>query len=173
MPAAARPLAALCTLLSPFTPMLFMGEEYGELAPFQYFTNHIDPDIAEATRKGRRAEFQSFASFGGEIPDPEDPATFERSKLTRNRDPGLARLYRELIAVRPRLGHEGFTEIVFDEQQRWLLARRAGFELVANFATGPTRMAVGGTAIELAAGGEPHLDDGYITIPGMSGVLIR
>ena len=70
MPAAARPLAAFLTLLAPFTPMLFMGEEYGELAPFQFFTNHIDPDIAEATRKGRRAEFASFAAFGGEIPDP-------------------------------------------------------------------------------------------------------
>ena len=173
MPGPARALAALCTLLSPFTPMLFMGEEYGELAPFQYFTNHIDPDIAEATRNGRRAEFASFASFGGEIPDPEDPATFERSKLSRNRDQGLARLYRELIAMRPRLGNEGFDEIAFDEDARWLLARRAGFELVANFAVSPTMVPVRGTAIELAAGGEPHLEAGYITLPAMSGALTR
>ena len=84
-------------------PLLFMGEEYGELAPFQYFTDHIDPDIAQATREGRRSEFASFAQFGADIPDPEDPASFERSKLTRQRDHGLARLYRELIVTRRRL----------------------------------------------------------------------
>ena len=70
-----------------------MGEEYGEAAPFQFFTDHIDEEIAAATRDGRRREFESFAEFGGEIPDPEDPATFRRSKLTRSGDPRLARLY--------------------------------------------------------------------------------
>ena len=68
MPAQARPLAAFCTLLSPFMPLLFMGEEYGELAPFQFFTDHIDEEIAEATREGRRREFASFASFGQRSP---------------------------------------------------------------------------------------------------------
>ena len=63
LPADARALAALCVLLSPFVPMLFMGEEYGEAAPFQFFTDHIDTDIAEATREGRREEFAAFASF--------------------------------------------------------------------------------------------------------------
>ena len=74
-----------CTLLSPFTPMLFMGDEYGEPAPFQFFTDHIDEEIAVATREGRRREFASFAAFAGEeVPDPQDPATFQRSKLTRD-----------------------------------------------------------------------------------------
>ena len=72
-----------CVLLSPFTPMLFMGEEYGERAPFQFFSDHIDKRIAKATREGRRREFAVFAAFAGEeIPDPQDPATFEASKLT-------------------------------------------------------------------------------------------
>ncbi|HEX4283217.1 MAG TPA: malto-oligosyltrehalose trehalohydrolase, partial [Solirubrobacteraceae bacterium] len=93
LPEPSRPLAAFCTLLSPYVPMLFMGEEYGENAPFQFFSDHIDPDIAEATREGRRAEFASFAAFSKEeIPDPQDRATFERSKLTRRRDPELAAL---------------------------------------------------------------------------------
>ena len=57
-----------------------MGEEYGERRPFQFFTDHIDPAIAEATRLGRRKEFESFTAFSGEeIPDPQDPETFERS----------------------------------------------------------------------------------------------
>ena len=86
----AQPLAAFCTLLSPFVPLLFMGEEYGERAPFQFFSNHIDEEIAVATREGRRREFAAFASFDEELPDPEDPATFERSKLTRERDPKIA-----------------------------------------------------------------------------------
>src|SRR3954471_1514801 len=88
----ARPLAAFCTLLAPFTPMLFMGEEYGENAPFQFFSDHIDEKIATATREGRRREFASFAQFGEEVPDPQDRATFERSRLTREADPRLREL---------------------------------------------------------------------------------
>ena len=173
MPAPARPLAAFWTLLSPFVPMLFMGEEYGELAPFQFFTNHIDPDIAEATRTGRREEFASFSSFGADVPDPEDPATFERSKLTRRPDAVLDRLYRDLIAARARLEPGDFEAIEFDEDAGWVRARRGPHTLVGNFATGPTRVRCEGTVVELSAGGETHLDDGYITLPGMSAALIR
>ncbi|MGH2910496.1 MAG: alpha-amylase family glycosyl hydrolase, partial [Solirubrobacteraceae bacterium] len=174
LPAPARPLAAFWTLLAPFVPMLFMGEEYGELAPFQFFTNHIDPAIAEATRTGRRAEFASFADFGGEIPDPEDPATFIRSKLSRHGDAGLDRLYRRLIEARRSLAPGELSEIGFDENAGWLSARRGPHLLVANFATGPTRAPCeGGAEVELYAGGEPHLKDGYITLPGMSAALIR
>ena len=98
LPPEARPLAAFCTLLSPYVPMLFMGEEYGEEAPFQFFSDHIDEDIAQATREGRRAEFASFAAFAGqEIPDPQDRATFERSKLTRRRDPALREAVRGAV----------------------------------------------------------------------------
>ncbi len=103
LPPAARPLAAFCVLLSPFTPMLFMGEEYGENAPFQFFSDHIDKRIADATRKGRRAEFSAFASFGHDVPDPQDLATFEASKLTRRVDPELAALYAELLRARREL----------------------------------------------------------------------
>jgi maltooligosyltrehalose trehalohydrolase len=173
MPAAARPLAAFCTLLSPFVPMLFMGEEYGELAPFQFFTNHIDEEIAVATREGRRSEFAAFAEFGGDLPDPEDPATFERSKLTRRRDQGLARLYRELIQVRRRLPRGTPREIEFDERFRWLIVRRGPYELVCNFGTGPASVPVHGQTIELSAGGEPHLSGGSLKLPAMSGALIQ
>ena len=180
MPAAARPLAAFCVLLSPFVPMLFMGEEYGELAPFQFFSSHIDPDIAEATRTGRRAEFASFAAFGGEIPDPEDPATFERSKLTRQRDPGLARLYRDLIQARRRLASEGVSEVEYDEESCWLIARRGPFELACNFGADTVGIPCQGSTIELAtrsggvaAGDEGQLSGGYLRLPGMSGALIR
>ena len=73
-------LAAGVTLLSPFVPLRFMGEEYGDTAPFQYFTSHGDPDLADAVRRGRKAEFEGF-DWGVEIPDPQAESTFARSKL--------------------------------------------------------------------------------------------
>ena len=86
--------------------MLFMGEEHGEAAPFQFFSDHIDEEIAVATREGRRREFAAFAAFAGEeVPDPQDPATFRRSKLTRRGDPALRDLYGRLLAVRRELEH--------------------------------------------------------------------
>jgi maltooligosyltrehalose trehalohydrolase len=173
MPAAARPLAAFCALLSPFTPMLFMGEEYGEPAPFQFFSSHIDEEIAVATREGRRREFAAFATFGGEVPDPEDPATFERSKLTRRGDPAIARLYRELIEARRRLGRSEAEAIEFDEWALWLRLRRGPFELVCNFGSGPLELPCAGGAIALATGGDTHLAGGYLKLPAMSGALIR
>ncbi len=173
MPAQARPLAAFCTLLSPFVPQLFMGEEYGELAPFQFFSNHIDEEISVATREGRRREFASFAEFGGEVPDPEDEATFHRSKLTRQGDPAIARLYAELISARQRLGDAEAEAIEFDERARWLRFRRGAYELVCNFGSGPLELGCEGAAVELATNADTRLGDGSLKLPPMSGVLIR
>jgi maltooligosyltrehalose trehalohydrolase len=129
-----QPLAAFCTLLSPFVALLFMGEEYGERAPFQFFSDHIDPEIAVATRVGRREEFATFSQFAHEqIPDPQDPATFERSKLTRVVDPEIAQLYRELVAVRGELPPGPVDKVSWDEDERWLRVRRGRFELLCNF----------------------------------------
>jgi maltooligosyltrehalose trehalohydrolase len=172
MPATARPLAAFCTLLAPFVPMLFMGEEYGELAPFQYFTDHIDPDIAEATREGRRSEFAAFAQFAADVPDPQDPRTFERSKLTRRADQGLARLYRELIAARKKLPRGTPREIEYDEQFQWLVVRRGPYELACNFGTGPVTIPCQGETVELSAGGAAHLSGGSLKLPPMAGALV-
>ena len=73
-------LLAGAVLVSPYLPMLFMGEEYGELQPFQYFVSHSDPVLVEAVRKGRKEEFAAFQSLG-EAPDPQDEETFHRSRL--------------------------------------------------------------------------------------------
>ncbi|HZD78567.1 MAG TPA: malto-oligosyltrehalose trehalohydrolase [Actinomycetota bacterium] len=104
-------LVAGLLLLSPFVPLLFMGEEYGELAPFRYFVSHGDPDLIEAVRRGRREEFAAFG-WPGEPPDPQDLRTFLRSRLRpglREREPHrfLLELYRELLRLRrerPALG---------------------------------------------------------------------
>ena len=120
--------------------MIFQGEEHGERAPFQFFSDHIDEEIAVATREGRRREFATFAEFRGEeIPDPQDPATFARSKLTREGEPaGLRELYADLLRARRELPPGDAGEIAFDEHAGWLRVERGPFALVANF-SGATR----------------------------------
>jgi len=76
----AQKLAAAVVMLSPFIPLLFMGEEYGETAPFRYFVSHSDPALVEAVRKGRTREFASF-DWKGSVPDPQDEATFRASRI--------------------------------------------------------------------------------------------
>ncbi len=172
LPAEARPLAAFCTLLSPFTPMLFMGEEYGETAPFQFFCDHIDKEIAEATREGRRAEFAAFASFGEEIPDPQSPETFAHSKLTRRRDPGLADLYARLLRVRRELPPGNPQAIDFDEEQKWLRVTRGPFELLCNFGGDTLTQPSSRTRLVLATDERTQMPDGRIELAPLSGALL-
>ncbi|CAM5476814.1 malto-oligosyltrehalose trehalohydrolase [Leifsonia shinshuensis] len=98
-------VAAALILLGPFTPMLFMGEEWGATTPWPFFSSHPEPDLAEATRTGRIAEFARMGWDPAVVPDPQDPATFESAKLdwTEPAEPAHARLlawYRRLIEVR-------------------------------------------------------------------------
>jgi maltooligosyltrehalose trehalohydrolase len=109
-----------------------MGEEYGEQRPFQFFTDHTDPAIAEATREGRAKEFEKFSAFSGQdVPDPQDAATFERSKLDPGAgDPDLLAFYTRLLELRRR-SPEFAAEA--DEARRLLMLRRGDAELVLNF----------------------------------------
>lgn len=81
LPFDALKVAHAAVLLSPNIPLLFMGEEYGETAPFQYFIEHGDPELVKAVQLGRQREFAHFGWKPEDIPDPQDPATFERSRL--------------------------------------------------------------------------------------------
>ena len=96
-------VAAAAVLLAPYVPMLFMGEEYGDPAPFPYFVSHTDPELVEAVRRGRAQEFSAVA--GGEPPDPQAGATFASAVLRRElRHDGVHRTlhdwHRELLALR-------------------------------------------------------------------------
>ncbi|MGA2327181.1 MAG: malto-oligosyltrehalose trehalohydrolase [Bryobacteraceae bacterium] len=126
-------LAAGAVLLSPFVPLLFMGEEYGETAPFLYFVSHSDSGLIEAVRKGRRGEFAAFA-WQAEPPDPQSVETFERSKLNHElrgeeRHRRLLDFYRKLTHLRKtvpclaRLSKEQM-EVVAREPDRVLCLRR-------------------------------------------------
>ncbi len=176
LPAEARPLAAFVTLLSPFVPMLFMGEEYGEPAPFQFFSDHIDEEIAIATRDGRRREFAAFAEFAGQaVPDPQDPETFERSKLTRERDEELAELFARLLRARLQLPDEE-TMTEFDEDARWLTVDRGPYRLACNFADSEQAVPLGAAHGELVlatARSGLQLGDGQVLLPALSGALVR
>ncbi|WP_437691901.1 malto-oligosyltrehalose trehalohydrolase [Sorangium sp. So ce176] len=103
-PAAFRTMSALL-LITPYTPLLFMGQEWNARTPFQYFTDH-DAELGRLVTEGRRREFQYFTSFSGaEVPDPQDPRTFQRSKLDwserqRPEHAGVLAWYRELLGLR-------------------------------------------------------------------------
>jgi maltooligosyltrehalose trehalohydrolase len=97
-------LAAGAVLLSPFLPLLFMGEEYGEVAPFPYFVSHTDPQLVEAVRRGRREEFARF-TWPGELPDPQSEETFRRARLNwelrrQGHHRVLCEFYAELLRLR-------------------------------------------------------------------------
>jgi maltooligosyltrehalose trehalohydrolase len=176
LPPEARRLAAFCTLLSPFTPMLFMGEEYGEDAPFQFFTDHIDREIADATREGRRREFAAFAEFAGEeVPDPQDEATFRRSTLTRRADERIAALYRRLLEVRRELPAGADVDGVdWDAEVPWLRVRRGPFTLACNFAAQDAAVPVADEAeIVLATHDGTRLRPGAVDLPARAGALLR
>lgn len=128
----AQKLAAGITLLSPFVPLLFMGEEYGELSPFLYFTSHRDQDLVEAVRGGRRRQFSEFGWNSG-ISDPQDETTFANSKLRHNlrdADPHhtLRLFYQELIRFRRayHLGSDSDLNVREDEDLRVLTVLKSG-----------------------------------------------
>jgi maltooligosyltrehalose trehalohydrolase len=122
-------LAASAVILSPFLPLLFMGEEYGETAPFPYFVSHTDPDLVEAVRRGRREEFAGF-EWEGEPPDPQSEDTFRSARLRRelqrtDRGATLRALYRQLLKLRRELAplarrSKDRMKVVCHERQRVL-----------------------------------------------------
>ena len=127
-------LAAFCVLTSASTPLLFMGEEYDEVHPFLFFTDHTDPALAEATRDGRRREFADFVAFSGkEIPDPQAEETFLASKLEPdNGDAATRAYYRDLLLLRARLKGRPVS-VSLDEERSLIRVRRGDIELVMNF----------------------------------------
>jgi maltooligosyltrehalose trehalohydrolase len=144
--------AAAAVLLGPNIPFLFMGEEYAESAPFQYFVSHSDKNLIEAVRTGRRQEFAAFGWEESQIPDPQDEATFERSRLTRRMNTGLRSWYRALIALRKATKslHTAWTTThhrvwcLEDEQllllQRWTSKERDDVLVVISFNPAPVEV---------------------------------
>jgi maltooligosyltrehalose trehalohydrolase len=157
-----KAVAAL-TILSPFVPMLFQGEEWGAQTPFLYFTDHQNAELGRAVTEGRTREFASF-EWAGEVPDPQAEETFERSKLdwselTRSPHADLLDWHRRLIALRATRSHalgRAKPKVRVDEKAQWLRFEHAGLTAVFNFGETTRR-------IPLPSGSwEPALESGNV-----------
>ena len=178
-------VAAGLVLTGPYTPMLFMGEEWGADTPWQYFTDHIEPWLAKAVAEGRKNEFAGHGWGSAEVPNPQDEATFLRSKLDwaqRDREPhfGIHAWYRELIALRrarPELTDPRLERVHadFDEQARWLLVRRGRLRIAANLGTGSVRLPLGQPGIGLLAASSPGvaIETDKVTMPSAAFAVIE
>jgi malto-oligosyltrehalose trehalohydrolase len=171
-------------LTAPFVPLLFMGEEWGARTPWQYFTDYRDPALGAAVAEGRRAEFAALGWRPDEIPDPQDSATFEGSRLDWSEASApeqreLLTWYRELIALRharpeltePRLDQVG---AAYDEAGPSLVVRRGQVRVAANFGPASQRLEVGsGRGLVLAAS-KPgiSLAHGLVILPPRSFAVV-
>jgi maltooligosyltrehalose trehalohydrolase len=174
-------IKAALVLGSPHTAMLFMGEEWGASTPFQFFSSHPEPELARATAEGRKAEFAEHGWDADDIPDPQDPQTFQRSKLNwAEVDSGeharLHALYRDLIALRrteadladPWLDH---LVVDYDEEQRWIMMRRGGLAIAYNLGTEAVRVPVTGELV--LAWDSPGIGAGSTVLEGHSFAILR
>jgi maltooligosyltrehalose trehalohydrolase len=150
-------IKAALALGSPYTAMLFMGEEWGASTPFQFFSSHTEPELARATAEGRKAEFAGHGWDAEDVPDPQDPQTFQRSKLNwdeagSGEHARLLDLYRDLIALRhnePDLVDPWLKHLVidYDEDQHWIMMRRNRLVIACNLGTETTTVPVTGEPV--------------------------
>ena len=143
-------VGAALYLLGPFLPMVFQGEEWDASTPFQYFTSHTDPELGRAVAAGRRSEFAAFGWDPDDVPNPQDPATFERSKLdwdelSEGDHAGVLAWYTACIALRratPDLGN-GRLDLVrarCDAAAGTVVVERGPITIVANLGDGTARV---------------------------------
>jgi maltooligosyltrehalose trehalohydrolase len=175
---------AALLLCSPYTPMLFMGEEWGASTPFQFFSFFPDAELRETVRRRRYEEFAEHGWGTVEAPDPGDEATFERSKLRWDELSGdpharLLRCYRDLIALRrahsdltdPWLGH---LRVDVDEDARWVVLHRGQLSVLVNLANQPVTIPMDTRHAEvLLAWSAPRLSPHAAAIPAQSFAILR
>lgn len=172
---------AALVLGSPYTAMLFMGEEFGASTPFQFFSSHPEPELARATAEGRKKEFADHGWDADEIPDPQDPQTFQRSKLdwtepATGQHGQLRRIYQTLIALRrgetdladPWLGH---LMVDYDEEKRWIVMRRGRLAIACNLGAEPVSVPFTGDLV--LCWDSPEVGDISTELPPYSFAILR
>jgi maltooligosyltrehalose trehalohydrolase len=176
-------IAAALVLTAPFVPMLFQGEEWAASAPFQYFTNH-DEELGKLVSEGRRREFAAFGWKPEDIPDPQSPETFDRSKLNweeRSRPPHAEMLdwYKQLIALRrntpelndPDLSH---LQVRCSEEEKWLVMERGVVTIAMSLREKPVQTEVpSGSKILLASSPEIRMADRGLVLPPDSVAILK
>jgi maltooligosyltrehalose trehalohydrolase len=182
--AARARIAAALVITAPFVPMLFQGEEWAASTPFQYFTDHEDKELGRLVSEGRRKEFAAFGWRPGDVPDPQDHATFERSRLHWGElsEPAHAAMldwYKQLIALRrktPELTNGSLDEVdvQYDEEQKWLTMRRGPLMLALSL-SGTTLSLCVPQAAELAIGSTAGIavEQGRVTLPPDSVAILK
>jgi len=178
-PASLKAIAAL-TMLAPFVPLLFQGEEWGAATPFLYFTDHQDPALAAAVTAGRRREFASFG-WQAEIPNPQDEDSFQRSKLrwTELEEPAHAELlswYRALIRIRrnkPHWSRPTKPDVRFDAGCGWLTFVHAGVLAQFNLAGAAQRLPSPSGSWRRCLSSDPDDNDSETLPPGATRIFVQ
>jgi len=173
-------VAAALVLLGPSVPMLFQGEEWGASTPFLYFTDHDDPELGKAVTEGRRREFASFGWDPADVPDPQDPETFRRSKLdwdevARPPHAGLLDWHRQLITLRrstPGLA-DGPVDVAYDDDRRWLVLTRGTLTVACNFGAGSVTVPVRPGSVALSLDDKFSMEDDQAVLAPESVVVLR
>jgi maltooligosyltrehalose trehalohydrolase len=172
-------VGAFLLLTSALTPLLFQGEEWSATSPFLYFTDHQDPSLAKAVSDGRRREFSQFGWDPSAIPDPQERATFLRSKLDWSeleREPHRTtlRLYRDLIGLRRRLPElrSRPARVDHDENAATLHVQREKSAIYANLGQAPARFALPDTARLLVETGKVTLEAAELVLEPDSAALV-
>jgi maltooligosyltrehalose trehalohydrolase len=177
-------IGAALVLCAPFVPMLFHGEEFAASTPFCYFTQHPEPELGRAVSEGRRQEFAEFGWRAEEIPDPQDPSTFARSKLAWDElafapHAEMLEWYRRLIALRKAIpvltdGRLKDLHLEFDEQAQWISMRREPICVIANLA-GKRQAVPAHSSWEILLASQPDcsLANETINLPPESVVVLR
>jgi len=179
-----RTMVALgIVLTAPFIPMLFQGEEFAASTPFLYFADHEDPEMARLVSEGRKKEFAAFGWDAGQIPNPEDPETFHRSKLNwdelgEGKHAEMLKWTRRLIELRRKSvslndGDRGHVKVEFSEEQRWLRMDRNLVSIFANLGEFEAEFqADEGRRIVLSSDAEAKFAGGRLTVPPDSLVVL-
>lgn len=175
-------LEAVLTVLGPFTPMIFMGEEWGAKTPWQFFTSHPEHDLGKATAEGRIAEFAKMGWDPASVPDPQDPATFERShldwaELDAPAHATLLDLYRRLIALRRETpaftaAHFGTVNCAWSEDERWFRLDREGVSVLLNFAFEPRDVPAPGVRRGVLFTDGGSIDEDLVRLPARSAAVV-
>ena len=171
---------AAILLTSPWTPMLFMGEEWGAATPWQFFTDHTDDHIAVATREGRRAEFGGHGWDAEDVPDPQDPQTFRRSRLdwsepSTSPHAELLAWYTALLRLRreqPDLRASDLTavQVDFDAGTGRFAMRRGAHDVLVNLGDRPASFETQGS-VRLSWSAGASVTDGVVVVPPGSAVV--
>jgi len=176
-------VGAILLLTSPFTPLLFMGEEWAAATPWPFFTSHPQPEMAAATGAGRIKEFAGHGWEVGDVVDPQDPAVFASAKLNwaerdEPRHAEMLALYRRLLRLRrenPDLADPDLdrVEVDFDEEARWVIVHRGALDVLANLAdhAQPLPCSPGDVLFSSESGLQAEGD--RLTLPARSACIIR